>query len=115
MPPLCAGGAHTGGCRRWQLVEHTLTAAAYGSWACTCLLYQTAGWAASTGMHPAGTRPHRASPPPWSAAAAEDSSRARLFHVLASTAPGGPLDAYQILLRLLHRNDWFTQVGAGTS
>lgn len=43
----------------------------------------------------------------------EDSSRARLFHVLSSTGPGGPLDAYQILLRLLHRNDWFTQVGAG--
>lgn len=40
---------------------------------------------------------------------AEDSSRARLFHVLSSTGPGGPLDAYQILLRLLHRNDWFTQ------
>lgn len=40
---------------------------------------------------------------------AEDSSRARLFHVLPSTGPAGALDAYQILLRLLHRNDWFTQ------
>ena len=29
--------------------------------------------------------------------------------MLSSTGPGGPLDAYQILLRLLHRNDWFTQ------
>lgn len=40
---------------------------------------------------------------------AEDSSRARLFHVLPSTGPGGAFDAYAILLRLLHRNDWFTQ------
>ncbi|EFN53238.1 hypothetical protein CHLNCDRAFT_32265 [Chlorella variabilis] len=40
---------------------------------------------------------------------AEDPARAKLFHVLSSTGPGGPLDAYQILLRLLHRNDWFTQ------
>lgn len=40
---------------------------------------------------------------------AEDSGRAQLFHALASTGPGGALDAYQILLRLLHRNDWFTQ------
>ena len=29
--------------------------------------------------------------------------------MLSTTGPGGALDAYQILLRLLHRNDWFTQ------
>lgn len=40
---------------------------------------------------------------------AEESGRAQLFHALPSTGPGGALDAYQILLRLLHRNDWFTQ------
>ncbi|PSC76439.1 V-type proton ATPase subunit H-like [Micractinium conductrix] len=40
---------------------------------------------------------------------AADSGRAQLFHVLSTTGPGGALDAYQILLRLLHRNDWFTQ------
>jgi V-type H+-transporting ATPase subunit H len=38
-----------------------------------------------------------------------DPGRARLFHAIDVTGGGSPLDVYQILLRLLHRNDWFTQ------